>query len=111
MCGQGVHKPCWLNLAAIASKNTDTEYEISDAEAFKKYYNLLNLPEIFYVCKCCQPNTISSEDEGFNIRKKLAMFNTPLLEDLSQNKATRQETIAIKETPNDTTLSQDESEN
>ena len=111
VCGQGVHKPCWLNLAAIASKNTDTDYEISDAEAFKKYYNPLILPGIFYVHECCQPNTILCEDEGNNKRKKSVRLNTPLLEDLSQNKDTRQETIAIKETPNDTTLAQDESEN
>ena len=69
VCGQGVHKPCWLNLAAISSNNTDISDTI-DSDAFKILYNPLNLPGLFFVCHACQPNTIPSDSEGDNKRKR-----------------------------------------
>ena len=52
VCGQGVQKPCWLNLAAISSDNTDIPDTI-DSDAFKSLYNPSNLPGLFFVCHAC----------------------------------------------------------
>ena len=94
ICGQGVHKPCWLNLAAIASNNTDID-DAADAEIFKTMYNPLNLPGIFYICKCCESNTIPSEEEGNNKRKKLVRVNSQLPIESSQDNDIRQEETEI----------------
>ena len=67
VCGQGVHKPCWLNLTSISTNNTDLG-EV-DAEQFKKLYNPLNLPGLVYICDYCKPSTIPSKEEG-NIKRK-----------------------------------------
>eukprot|EP00111_Clytia_hemisphaerica_P012671 TCONS_00037269-protein len=69
VCGQGVHKPCWLNLATIPTNNTNID-EDTDAELFKSLYNPLNLPGMFYICHACQPNTIPSDSDSDNKRKK-----------------------------------------
>ena len=69
VCGQGVHKPCWLNLAAISSNNTDISDTI-DSDVFKSLYNPLNLPGLFFVFYACQPKTIPSDSEGDNKRKR-----------------------------------------
>ena len=66
VCGQGVHKPCWLNLA---TNNTNID-EDTDAELFRSLHNPLNLPGMFYVCHACQPNTIPNDSDGDNKRKK-----------------------------------------
>ncbi|MGB1915918.1 MAG: hypothetical protein ACPHL3_08115, partial [Paracoccaceae bacterium] len=65
VCGQGVHKQCWLELASISTEVSET----INAEQFKQCYNPLNLPGIFYICNACKPNTIPSEEEG-NCKKK-----------------------------------------
>ena len=70
VCGQGVHKPCWLNLAAISSTDSADISDTIDADTFYSLYNPLNLPGLFYVCHACQPKTIPSDNEGDNKRKR-----------------------------------------
>ena len=65
VCGQGVHRQCWLDLASVSNDVAVTV----DAESFKHIYNPLNLPGFFYICDSCQPNTIPSEDKG-NYKRK-----------------------------------------
>ena len=67
ICGQGVHKPCWLNLASIGTNNFN---EPVDAEVFKTMVNPLNLPGMFYICDPCKVTTIPSDEEGNSKRKK-----------------------------------------
>ena len=67
ICGQGVHEPCWLNLASIAKDDLN---EPVDAEVFKTMVNPLNLPGMFYICDPCKVTTIPSDEEGNSKRKK-----------------------------------------
>ena len=85
ICGQGVHKPCWLNLATIPTNNTDID-ENTDAELFRSLYNPLNLPGMFYICHACQPNTIPTDSDGDNKRKKKKVSKDAAPSTSSQNR-------------------------
>ena len=54
ICGQGVHKKCWLDMMNIDS--------ISDRDTIvNKYINPCKLPGIFYLCSECEDRTIPKE--------------------------------------------------
>ena len=61
VCGQGVHKLCWLQLASVLP---DDEIPEMNADNFKKMYNPLQLPGIYYICNACKPTVIPSDDDG-----------------------------------------------
>ena len=69
VCGQGVHKPCLLNLATIP-KIMQILMLTLNVELFKSLYNPLNLPRMFSICHTCQPNTIPNGSDGDNKRIK-----------------------------------------
>ena len=75
ICGQGVHKQCWLNIANIALSPEEVPTK-STAKEFERLWNPLRLPGIFYICSACQPTTIPSEDEG-NYKAKGRTRSTP----------------------------------
>ena len=67
ICGQGVHKECWVEIAkamSIENPEVSTGNFNWDATTFKAIYNPLKLPGLFYICEECKPNVIPSEDEG-----------------------------------------------
>ena len=61
VCGQGVHKVCWLQLASVMP---DNEIPDMNADNFKTIYNPLQLPGIFYICDACKPTVIPNEEDG-----------------------------------------------
>ena len=67
VCGQGVHKQCWSELARSMRGNDDPIK--LDANSFKAMYNPLNLPGLYYICKACKDSTIPNEDNGNSKRK------------------------------------------
>ena len=76
ICGQGVHKQCWLNIANIALSPEEVPTKTT-AKEFERLWNPLRLPGIFYICSACQPTTIPSEDEG-NYKAKGRTRGTPI---------------------------------
>ena len=90
ICGQGVHTKCWLEIASIP----DSELNDLNPDKFKKIYNPLDLPGIFYICEACKPNTIPNEEEG-NYKNKKNNSNLESLVSSSQN-YTQQNQLDIK---------------
>ena len=74
ICGQGVHKKCWMHLASIMSNVDDLSVgePLSDIDnvSFKKLYNPLNLPGIYYICDICKDTTIPNDEDGNSKRLK-----------------------------------------
>ena len=99
VCGQGIHKPCWLNLASIA--NNEDIGDVTNPEMFEKVYNPLNLPGLFYICEYCKPNTIPSDEEGNYKRKKSATAISQSTAAPNQRNDTKLQEAAIEnQTPN-----------
>ena len=69
ICGQGVHRECWIHLASAVSNELISASDI-DKVCFKKLYNPLNLPNIYYICEICKEATIPNVEDGNKKRKK-----------------------------------------
>ena len=107
ICGQAVHKPCWLNLATGSSSSDTTDItDTIDADIFKSLYNPLNLPGLFYVCHACQPKTIPSDSEGDNKRKRKHGSSVKVAASAQKNNPTQENTIQNQN--NTASLAQDE---
>lgn len=74
ICGQGVHKKCWMHLASAMSNADELTVgkPLSDIDktSFKKLYNPLNLPGLYYICDICQDTTIPNDEDGNSKRLK-----------------------------------------
>ena len=74
ICGQGVHKRCWMQLASAMSNADELTVgePLSDIDkaSFKKLYNPLNLPGLYYICDICQDTTIPNDEDGNSKRLK-----------------------------------------
>ena len=68
ICGQGVHKECWVDIASTMMNPNDIPEELN-ADTFKALFNPLKLPGMFYICNACQPTTIPSDETG-NYKRK-----------------------------------------
>lgn len=67
ICGQGVHKQCWSELAR-AMRDANDPIKL-DADSFKAIYNPLNLPGLYFICKVCEDSTIPNDANGNSKRK------------------------------------------
>ena len=51
ICGQGVHRKCWTELARAMASSDDTSD--LNAVSFQALYNPLKLPGMYYICEVC----------------------------------------------------------
>ena len=62
ICGQEVHRTCFINLLGAA--NIDI-----DKETFKDHYNPLKIDGIHYICRICSESTIPHPNAGLSKKK------------------------------------------
>ena len=73
ICGQEVHRKCFMSLVKAAMPSEDEEVQDLDVNKFQALSNPLKLPGIFYICNACQVATIPDEDTGNSkIKKKVS---------------------------------------
>ena len=88
ICGQGVHKVCWMRLASAMSNVDDLTVgqPLSDIDktCFRKLYNPLNLPGLYYICDFCKDTTIPNDEDG-NSKKLKQKGNIKDTSDLHQS--------------------------
>ena len=77
ICGQEVHRKCFMSLVKAAMPSEDNELQDLDATKFQALFNPLQLPGIFYICKACQVTTIPDEETGNSKTKKKGSKKVP----------------------------------
>lgn len=62
ICGQGVHRKCWIQLAKSKSLLNQVTNDTMNADTFQGIFNPLNLPDLYYICTACKDNTIPESE-------------------------------------------------
>ena len=62
ICGQGVHRECWLNLLSLGSNAPNCTYD--NNIVISEYVNPHKLPGIHYICPACEETTIPPDEES-----------------------------------------------
>ena len=78
ICGQGVHRKCYTELAAATIDTGVCDLVFSkdmNAEEFNNVWNPLKLPGVLYLCEVCQDNVIPSDDAGNRKTRKKVEIN------------------------------------